>query len=62
MFVGFVHHAGLRHGPLAVQVENGRNRWTGVHPVHATVRLLITMVGGLQEATNVRVRLAPGWG
>ena len=33
MFVGFLHHAGLRDGPLAVRVENGRSRWTGKHPV-----------------------------
>jgi hypothetical protein len=62
MFVGFLHHAGLRHGPLAVQVENGRNRWTGVHPVYARLAVLVTFGDGSQKATSLKVTLAPGWG
>lgn len=62
MFVGFLHHAGLRHGPLAVRVENGRNRWTGVRPVHARLGLVVTFDDGARQATSVRVGLAPGWG
>jgi hypothetical protein len=62
MFVGFLHHAGLRHGALAVRVENGRNRWTGLHPVHAQVRLLITFRDHFREATSLNVPLQPGWG
>lgn len=62
MFIGFLHHAGLRHGPLAVQVEQGRNRWIGVPPVAATVRLVITYADGSRRATALRVGLAAGWG
>lgn len=62
MFVGFLHHAGLRHGPLAVQVENGRNRWTGVHPVHTKLSLTITLADGSRETTTTRVILRSGWG
>ena len=63
MFAGFLHHAGLRgSGPLAVQVENGRNRWTGVRPVSASVHLVISYRDCSQRATIVRVSLAPGWG
>ena len=63
MFAGFLNHAGLRGpGPLAVQVENGHNRWTGVHAVSARVRLVITGSDGTQQATMLRVPLAAGWG
>jgi hypothetical protein len=62
MFIGFLHHAGLRHGALAVRVENGRNRWTGKHPVHATMRLVITLADRSRMATSANVRLSPGWG
>jgi hypothetical protein len=62
-FVGFLHHAGLRGpGPLAVRVENGRNRWTGVHPVSAEVQLLITFPDGSQATTRTRAPLLAGWG
>jgi hypothetical protein len=62
MFTGVLHHAGLRHGPLAVRVEHGRNRWTGKHPVEATLRLLITLADRSQVTTTIRVPLQPGWG
>ena len=62
MFVGFLHHAGLRRGPLAVRVENGRSRWTGKHPVEATLRLMITRADRSRVATSVSVPLSPGWG
>jgi hypothetical protein len=62
MFVGFLHHAGLRHGPLAVQVENGRSRWTGKHPVHANVNLVITLADGSRRTASVRVPLQAGYG
>ena len=63
LFAGFLHHAGLRgRGPLAVRVENGHNRWTGVHPVELRVRLLITYADGSQLTTTVRTGLSPGWG
>ena len=62
MFVGFLHHAGLRDGPLAVRVENDRSRWTGKHPVDATLRLLITLADRSQVTTTIRVPLEPGWG
>jgi hypothetical protein len=62
-FMGFLYRAGLRGpGPLAVQVENGHNRWTGVHPVDAAVRLTITYADGSQQTTALRVELNPGWG
>jgi hypothetical protein len=62
-FAGFLQPAGLLgHGPLAVQVEDGRYYWTGVHPAHATVRLVITYADGSQKATALRVSLSPGWG
>jgi hypothetical protein len=62
-FVGFIRHAGLRGpGPLAVQVENGRNRWTGVHTVSAAVQLLITFPDGATATTRVRAPLLAGWG
>ena len=59
MFVGFLYDAGLRHGPLAVRVENGRSRWTGIHPVNATVRLVITLADGSQQATSSAFRSSP---
>lgn len=62
MFVGFLNRAGLRHGPLAVQVENGRNRWTGVHPVYARLGVVVTFDNGSQQATSLRVGLQPGFG
>jgi hypothetical protein len=62
MFIGVLRHAGLRRGPLAVRVENGRSRWTGKHPVDATLRLLITLADRSQVTTSVRVPLQPGWG
>jgi hypothetical protein len=62
MFVGFLHHAGLRHGPLAVRVENGRSRWTGIRPVDARVRLVITLADRSQQETSLSVPLQPGWG
>jgi hypothetical protein len=62
MFIGVLHHAGLREGPLAVRVENGRSRWTGKHPVDATLRLLITLADRSQVTTSIRVPLQPGWG
>jgi hypothetical protein len=62
MFAGFLRHAGPRgRGLLAVRVENGRDRWTGVHPVSTTVGLVITFADGSEQAT-VRVDLRPGWG
>jgi hypothetical protein len=62
MFAGFLQPAGLVDGPLKVQVENGRSRWTGAKPVSARVKLLITRNGGNIDATSVRVGLSPGWG
>ena len=62
MFIGFLHHAGLRQGPLAVQIETGHNRWTGKHPVRAEVRLLITLDDGSRQATSLSVPLGPDWG
>ena len=62
VYVGFLHHAGLRRGPLAVRVENGRNRWTGKHPVRTTTRLVITRADRSRVATTVSVSLNPGWG
>jgi hypothetical protein len=62
MFIGFLHHAGLRDGPLAVRVENGRSRWTGKHPVDATLRLLITLADRSRVETTARVPLSAGWG
>jgi hypothetical protein len=63
MFAGFLTHAGLRGGgPLAVRVEDGRDRWTGVHPVDAPVRLTMTYADGSRRTTVVRVALSPGWG
>jgi hypothetical protein len=63
MFAGFLDQAGLRgHGPLAVQNENGRDRWTARHPVSASVQLVITYRDGTQRKTRLRVGLAPGWG
>jgi hypothetical protein len=61
-FAGFLQPAGLRGGLLRVQVENGRNRWTGVHPVHANVDLLVTYPDGRRARTSLPVRLSPGWG
>jgi hypothetical protein len=62
-FIGFLHRAGLRGpGPLAVQVENGRNRWTGIHPVSAPVRITVTYGDGSRQTTTVWVGLAAGWG
>ena len=62
MFIGFLHHAGLRHGPLAVRVENGRSRWTGKHPVNARMRLVITLADGSQHETSLSVPLKPYYG
>jgi hypothetical protein len=62
MFAGFLQPAGLRRGPLAVQTEGGRDHFTGVHPVSATVRLVITFADGSQRATQLDVLLSPGWG
>jgi hypothetical protein len=62
-FMGFLHHAGLRGtGPLAVQVENGRNRFTGLQAVTAPVRITVTYGDGSQQVTTVWLDLAPGWG
>jgi hypothetical protein len=63
MFAGFLNAAGLRGGgPLAVQVENGLNRFTGDPPVRAMVRLVITARDGSERVTMPRVDLMPGWG
>ena len=62
-FMGFLHHAGLRGpGPLAVQVENGRNRFTGLHPVTTPVHITVTYADGSRQATTVWLDLAAGWG
>jgi hypothetical protein len=62
-FIGFLYRAGMRGpGPLAVRVENGRNRFTGVHPTSAQVRVVATYSDGARQATTVRLGLAPGWG
>lgn len=61
-FAGFLQPAGLRNGPLRVQVENGRNRWTGVKPVNARVRLLVTYANGTEATTSLTVPLMAGWG
>lgn len=62
-FEGFLQPAGLRGpGPLAVQVENGRNRWTGRDPVSARVRLAIEYADGSRRVTELAVQLAAGWG
>jgi hypothetical protein len=62
-FMGFLHHAGLRGpGPLAVQVENGRNRFTGLNPVTTPVRITVTYADGSRQVTKVWLGLAPGWG
>ena len=61
--MGFLYHAGLRGpGPLTVQVENGRNRFTGVHPTKDRVRFVATYADGTRQATTIRVGLAAGWG
>jgi hypothetical protein len=61
MFAGFLQPAGLLgDGPLAVRVED--RHYYGVHPVYATVRLVITYADGSQKATSLRVELSPGWG
>jgi hypothetical protein len=62
-FSGYLHPAGLRGpGPLGVLVENHHNRWTGVHPVTAAVRVVITYADGSRRATTTRAALSPGWG
>jgi hypothetical protein len=61
--MGFLDHAGLRGpGPLTVQVENGRNRFTGLHPVTAPVRITVTYADGSRQTTRVWLGLAAGWG
>lgn len=53
-FAGFLQHAGPGGaGPLAVRPG---------HRVSATVRLTITYANGTQQATKLRIGLAPGWG
>jgi hypothetical protein len=62
-FMGFLDHAGLRGpGPLTVQVENGRNRFTGVHPTTARAGVVVTYADGARQATTIRLGLAAGWG
>jgi hypothetical protein len=39
-------------GPLAVQAENGRDRWTARHPVSASVELVITYPDGSLRTTS----------
>jgi hypothetical protein len=63
MFAGFLYRAGLRGtGLLAVQVENGLNRWTGRRPVVAPVHFSIVFPNGTSRETRTSVYLAPGWG
>jgi hypothetical protein len=62
MFVGFLHPAGLRDGPLAVVADGGRDRWTGRHSVRATVVLWVRDARGRIARTRVCVDLRPGWG
>lgn len=54
-WIGYVHHAGLRDGPLRVPARG--NRWTGRGAPVVRVRVL----AGPRSAV-VRVRLRPGWG
>ena len=62
-FLGFLSHAGLRGpGPLAVQVENGRNRFTSLHGTTARVRVVATYADGARQTTTIRLGLAAGWG
>jgi hypothetical protein len=61
-FSGFLQPAGLRGpGPLAVRTEHGPDYFSGVHPVIAVVRVVITYADGSRVATSARSWLSPGW-
>jgi hypothetical protein len=62
MFAGFLHPAGLRDGPLRVVPDGGRDRWTGRHPVRATVVVWVRDARGRIARTRVCVELRAGWG
>jgi hypothetical protein len=62
MFAGFLQPAGLLDGALRVQPDSPGERWTGVHPVDARVRLVITRADGKRRTTTLTVGLSPGWG
>ena len=62
MFAGFLHPAGLRDGALAVVTEDGRDRFTGRHPVRATVVLWVRDARGRIARTRLCVELRAGWG
>jgi hypothetical protein len=62
MLAGFLHPAGLLHGPLALRADDGPGRWVGRHPVQAGVGLMIERSPTHFVRTSLRVRLSPGWG
>jgi hypothetical protein len=52
-YYGFLHHAGLRGGPLAVHPHR---------PTFAIVRIRATYPDRTRRSATVKVGLAPGWG
>jgi hypothetical protein len=61
-YTAYLSHAGLLHGALRVQPDQGRYRWFGRHPVTTTIGLTATYPDGTRAQTTRRAQLAPGWG
>jgi hypothetical protein len=61
MFGTTLKRAGLRDGPLKVQLD-ATGRWLGEPPVTAPVRLDFRFRDGREATRTYRVRLGAGWG
>src|SRR4051794_38499099 len=60
-FQGYLRSAGLLHGRLAVQPDDGPHRWIGRTPVYAQVDMRAFYRDGSTAVATRRMRLSPGF-
>ena len=62
MLAGFLHPAGLTHGPLRITPDGPHGYWAGRHPAWMPVRLAVRYGDGARLVLRVRLPLHAGWG
>jgi hypothetical protein len=62
LWSGYLYQAGLRRGPLDVQIPAGRKLWFGEPAVHPRVRLTVFFADGRVASAEFADFLHPGFG
>jgi len=61
-FVGYLHPAGLLHGPRRIDTHGSKDYWAGSQAAWAPIRITAHYPDGASATVTVRPTLNPGWG